>query len=517
MESVKGIVYLVGGGPGDPGLMTLKGLDCVLKADVLVYDRLAGDGLLSQLSPQAEKIYVGKNPGSHTMEQDEINKLLVDKALKGKTVTRLKGGDPFVFGRGGEEAEALYNAGISYEIVPGVTSAVAAPAYAGIPISHRGLSSSFAVITGNEDPEKDRSDLDWPVIARWPGTLVFLMGMGNLDKIARVLIKNGKPAGTPAAIIMCGSLPDQRTVTGTLENIAGLASSAGVGNPAVIVVGRVAGLAEKLKWFEKKPLFGCRVLITRTREQAGELGRVINDLGGEALEFPTIRIAGPEDYAGLDRAVASVSEYSWIVFTSVNGVKYFFDRLFSSGRDSRELKGVKIACIGPATCRRLEKYGIITDFMPSAFTAEKIASGLMDKISPGDKILLPRADIARKDLPELLKKAGAAVDEVPAYRTLSCGNGKMLQKIIGEKKIDIIAFTSSSAVKNFAAIAGEKILLKIAAGSKIACIGPVTAGTARELGLRVDIEAASYTINGLVEAIIAYWQSSGPGIRPLRR
>lgn len=500
--SGKGTVYLVGAGPGDPGLITVKGLDCVSRADVIVYDRLAGHEILDHARADAERIYVGKSPERHTLRQEEINSLLVEKALGGKTVARLKGGDPFVFGRGGEEAEALYRAGVTFEVVPGITSAVSVPAYAGIPVTHRGLASSFAVVTGNEDPEKEGSGIDWERISTGASTLVFLMGMGNISSITASLIRHGRPADNPAAVIRWGTTGSQRTLVGNLENIAERAAAEGFANPSVIVVGEVVGLREKLKWFEKKPLFGKLVLVTRSREQASALSRAIGELGGRAVEFPTISIADPEDFGPLDRAVAAAPGYGWIIFTSVNGVRYFFDRLFKSGGDIRDLKGVNICAIGPRTRESLAGYGIRVEYMPSQYRAEEIVEGLKGKILPGDRILLPRADIARKALADLLSDLGAQVDEVAAYRTVA-GEGRRdeILSMIGQGLIDIITFTSSSTVKNFVGMMGEGAF-PLPDGVKVASIGPVTSETARQLGLPVHIEAEKYTIEGLIEAIM---------------
>ncbi|MFZ5652457.1 MAG: uroporphyrinogen-III C-methyltransferase [Bacillota bacterium] len=501
--SGKGMVYLVGAGPGDPGLITVRGIDCVSRADVLIYDRLAGERILSCARRDAEMIYVGKGPDRHTMKQEDINRLLVEKALEDKTVTRLKGGDPFVFGRGGEEAEALNNAGIAFEIVPGVTSAVAVPAYAGIPVTHRGLSSSFSVITGNEDPEKAESDIDWQGIANSAGTLVFLMGMANISSIAASLVRNGRPKETPAAVIRWGTRPEQRTLVGTLEDIAPRAIKGGFTNPSVIVVGDVVRLREKLTWFESRPLFGCRVLVTRSRDQASELSRRIEDLGGTAVEFPTITITDPADYGPLDSAAKASSGYSWIIFTSANGVKYFFDRIFKLGMDIRELKGVNICAIGPKTKEKLEGYGIRVEYVPSEYRAEEIAAGLKGRINPGDRILLPRADIARKALVDLLRREGAEVDEVTAYRTVAGGSDSgIVRRMLQDGKIDVITFTSSSTVKNFVSALGENDINALIKSARVACIGPVTAETARQMGLPVHIEADTYTIDGLMQAIL---------------
>jgi len=345
----KGIVYLVGAGPGDPKLITVKGLDCIQKSDTIIYDRLVGERLLSFARPGAEIIYVGKSPERHTLTQSEINRLLVEKALSGKTVTRLKGGDPFVFGRGGEEAEELAAAGVPFEVVPGVTSAIAAAAYAGIPVTHRDFTSTFAIITGNEDPLKEDSSIDWAKISTGAGTLVFQMGMANLLHITKRLVENGRSPKTPAALVRWGTRPEQRTLVGTLEDISRKAESEGFKNPALIIVGEVVTLREKLNWFEKKPLSGKRILVTRSREQASVLSEALEALGAEPLEFPTISVAEPEDYSPLDRALDNLGSYRWVVFTSVNGVEAFFKRLRYHRKDIRALCDAELCAIGPKT------------------------------------------------------------------------------------------------------------------------------------------------------------------------
>ncbi|MFZ5641097.1 MAG: uroporphyrinogen-III C-methyltransferase, partial [Bacillota bacterium] len=373
-----GIVYLVGAGPGDPRLITVKGLECIKKADVLVYDRLASPRLLSYARPGAEMIYAGKSPVRHTLKQDEINSLLLDKAREGKTVTRLKGGDPYVFGRGGEEAEFLHTHNIPFEIIPGITAGIAVPAYAGIPVTHRDFNSSVAFITGNEDPSKEDTSLDWSRIAKGCGTLVFYMGMSNLPHIVEKLTANGLPAETPVAVIRWGTRPEQQTVTGTLADILERARAAKMGHPAIIVVGGVVSLRDKLKWFEYKPLFGKRVLVTRSRSQAGVLSEKIEHLGGEPWEFPTIEITDPDDYGPLDRAIDGIEQFDWLILTSVNGVQYFFDRMRFNRKDIRALQGIKICAIGPKTREEIEKYGVFCEFMPEEFVAEAIIAGLKD-------------------------------------------------------------------------------------------------------------------------------------------
>lgn len=501
----KGLVYLVGAGPGDPKLITVKGLEAIRKAQVIIYDRLAGRRLLAFARPGAELIYAGKSPDRHTLKQEEINRLMVEKASENKIVTRLKGGDPFVFGRGGEEAEALVQAGIPFEIVPGVTSAVAVPAYAGIPVTHRDCASILSIITGNEDPEKDDSGIAWDNLAATAGTLVFLMGMNNLSKITGRLLKYGKPKDTPAALIRWGTTPEQQTLVGTLGDISDKALQTGFKNPAVIVVGEVVSLREKLNWFENKPLFGKRVLVTRAREQASRLSEIIYALGGEPVEYPTIRIAEPDDYAKMDIAIQEIESFDWIIFTSVNGVASFFRRLRHHRQDVRRLHRARLCAIGPRTREALENYGLLVETVPDEYRAEEIARELTGKVAVGDRVLLPRAEIARKVLPETLTAMGALVTEAPAYRTLAGdGDSGLVKEMLQKKEIQIITFTSSSTVQNFVKMLEAANLSDMTEGVTVACIGPVTADTARSLGIKVDVVAGEYTIEGLVTAILNY-------------
>jgi uroporphyrinogen III methyltransferase/synthase len=498
-----GFVSLIGAGPGDPGLLTLRGAEALGRADVVIYDYLANPALLSHARPDAEQIYVGKKAGSHTLSQGEINDLLVERGLAGQQVARLKGGDPFVFGRGGEEALALLEAGVPFEVVPGVTSAVAAPAYAGIPVTHRGLASSFAVITGHEDPAKEASALDWARLATGVDTLVFLMGVGNLPQIVERLVAHGRPADTPVALVRWGTLPGQQTVSGNLADIVTRVQAAGLRPPAVTIVGSVAGLRDGLRWFEDRPLFGQRVLVTRTRQQASALSARLRTLGAEAIELPTIRIAPPDDWAPLDAAIDSLSSYDWTVFTSVNGVEYFWRRLTSVGLDARALHGVRLAAIGPATAAELQARGLQADYVPGEYVAEAVAAGLGDV--RGLRVLLPRADIARPALAELLRDGNAEVVEVSAYRTLRPEvDPDELRDLLA--RVTVATFTSSSTVRNLSAMAGDAgvDLLQAMKDAIVACIGPVTAETARELGVPVDVMAEEYTIEGLVEALVDY-------------
>ena len=496
-------VYLIGAGPGDIKLITQKAIEAIEEADVVVYDRLANPRLLSYAKEETEIIYVGKKSSNHTLPQDQINALLIEKAKEGKIIARLKGGDPFVFGRGGEEAEELLDEGIAFEIVPGITSAIAVPAYAGIPVTHRTATSSFKVITGHEDPTKDDSQIDWDILGKDKSTLIFLMGVSNLSKITSKLIEKGKAPDTPIALVQWGTRAEQRTVTGTLADIVEIVKREGITSPAVIVVGQVVKLREKLNWFEKKPLFGKRILVTRAREQASDLSRIIESLGGEAYEYPSIKIAEVEDKSYLDKAITEAATYGWLIFTSVNGVKFFFKRMQELKKDIRSLGAVKICAIGPVTKKHLEDKGLLVDYMPEKFVAEKVLEGLTPLLKKGDKILLPRADLARPILVQTLIDQGMDVNEVVAYNTLAENqNQEEIINILQEKKIHLITFTSSSTVTNFLKIFDdEERRNQLLEGVKIACIGPITAATAEDQGLKPDFVAEDYTIEGLIEVI----------------
>ena len=499
-------VYLVGAGPGDPGLITVKGRRCIEAADIVIYDYLASPALLSHARQDADLIYVGKKGGDHTLSQEEINQLIVEKALTGAIVTRLKGGDPFIFGRGGEEAEVLKRENIDFEIVPGVTSAIAAAAYAGIPLTHRALTSTVAFVTGHEDPTKSESSINWPALAAGIGTLVFFMGVKNLANIVSQLRKGGKPAKTPAAVIRWGTTAYQQTITGNLENIEERVLAAGIKAPAIIVVGEVASLRDTLQWFEQRPLLGKTIVVTRARQQASDLVDRLSELGAACLEFPTIQVALPPDPAPLEAAIGRLSQYDWIVFTSVNGVAYFFDRLFAAGNDVRALHRMRIAAIGPATSARLRTYGLNTDIVPKTYRAESVIEAFYAEDLNSQHILVPRALEARPILPEELRKMGAIVDEVPAYQTLSVAD--KAQELIGalkSGKIDAVTFTSSSTVRNFMSLLPEADALQLLDGVTVASIGPITAETAGSLGLEVHISAREYTITGLCDAIVKFF------------
>lgn len=500
----KGKVYIIGAGPGDPGLITLKAVEALKLADVVVYDNLVNEELLAYAPVGARRIYAGKQGGDHTLTQDKINDLLVREALDGSMVARLKGGDPFIFGRGGEEAEELAARGIPFEVIPGVTSAIAVPAYAGIPLTHRGVTSTVAFVTGHEDPTKEKSDIDWQALAGI-GTLVFLMGVKNLGQITDALISRGKSPDTPAALIRRGTLPEQQTLTGTLANMEELARANRFKPPAILVVGRVVDLRDTLSWFDTRPLFGLGVVITRPERQADDLAKLLAAEGARPIAFPTIAIEPPSDWSELDAALKELESYQWIIFTSANGVHFFFERLWQKGKDMRDLKGVKVCCIGPATARQLEARGIGVDLVPKEFIAEGILKSFTALNIQGQKILLPRASKARDLLPEGLKKMGAEVIVATTYRTVNSGRKKEeLAVRLAAGDVDVITFTSSSTVTNFVDIMGKDFALPPSV--RVACIGPVTAGTAAKAGFKMDILQHEYTMEGLVRALVDHFK-----------
>lgn len=498
---MSGFVSLVGAGPGDPGLITVAGLDRIKRAEVIVYDRLIPDGILNHATDSCELIYMGKIGGAESHDQDAINRVLVDHGRAGKRVVRLKGGDPFVFGRGSEEAEALSAAGVPFEVIPGITSAVAVPAYAGIPVTHRGVASSFAVVTGHEDPAKDETAIDWESLAG-VDTVVLLMGVRTLPEIVDKLIQSGRSPDTPAAVIRWGTTPEQRTVTGTLADIAQRVEEAGISPPAITVVGEVVRLRDTISWFEDRPLFGKRVLITRTRKQAGALAELLAAEGAMPIELPSIEIEPISDHTALAGAIDSLTSagYAWTVFTSTNAVDVFFEALGARGHDARAFAGTKVAAIGPATAEALRVRGIVADTVPEEYVAERVVDALKTTVSRGDRILVPRAAEARAELPDGLRALGADVDEVSLYRAVTPGDvPPEALEALREGRIDIATFTSSSTVRNLVSMLNGDIgALKSAF---IACIGPITAETATELGLSVDLVAKEYTVPGLVVAL----------------
>lgn len=497
---MKGKVYLIGAGPGDYKLITMRGLEYLKKAEVVVYDRLADDRLLAYAPQDAEMIYVGKASSNHTMKQEDINQLLVDKALEGKTVVRLKGGDPFVFGRGGEEALLLVENEVPFEIVPGISSSIAVPAYAGIPVTHRGIAASFAVVTGHEDPTKTNSSIYWQNLAKATDTLVFLMGVENLPYITRQLVDNGRSADTPAAVIRWGTKPQQRTLVTTLGKAAEDVKTHGIKPPAIFLVGNVVALREKLAWFDTRPLFGRKVLVTRAREQASLLTQELEALGASCMEAPSISIAEPSDgYRALDAAIEELSSYEWVIFTSVNGVKHFFRRLVHARKDARAFAGVRIAAIGAKTAEEVARHGLVADLVPAEFRAEGIVEAIKGYVTEGTKILLARAKEARNILPDELTKCGADVTIAEAYRTVvGEANAETIAEALRVGEIDWITFTSSSTVTNLIRLLGGADLIR---KTKVAAIGPITAATCEEYDITPTAVADEYTIRGLVAKI----------------
>jgi uroporphyrinogen III methyltransferase / synthase len=490
-----GKVYLVGAGPGDLKLITLRGFELVQEADVIVHDYLANKDLLSFSRKGAELIYVGKQTSAHEMAQADINRLLVRKAKQHEMVVRLKGGDPFIFGRGGEEAEFLAENGIEFEIIPGVTSAIAAPAYAGMPLTHRDYASSVAFITGHEDEKKRKSTIRWSDLATGPDTLVFLMGIRNLKAIKEKLIRGGKRPDTPCAVVQWGTLPQQKVVSGTLDRIDSLSRGADIKPPGILIVGDVVKLRERLKWFEKRPLFGSSIAVTRAPHQSGKFGKLLADKGAHVIYIPTINIEPIEPNRRLSKALDELSSYYCIIFTSINGASIFLANLLGKGKDIRTLSGIQILPIGDATASLLRYRGIIPDLVPKTFTSEGVVEALKQLKIRGTRFLLPRAEEGRDVIVKHIKAEGGTCDVIPVYRTTLPQSPVPLTE-----KPDIITFTSSSTVKNFITLYG----LDAMRGTVIASIGPVTTRTLLDNGITVDIEAARYDIPGLYAAIENY-------------
>ena len=494
-----GIVYLVGAGPGDPALMTRRSLELIAEADAILYDRLVPPGALDGAPAGCDVRYVGKRPGTPGMSQDEINTLLVELGGAGRQVVRLKGGDPFVFGRGGEEAQALAEAGVPFEVVPAVTAGVAAPAYAGIPVTHRDAASAVAFVTGHEDPERPESALDWEALARFPGTLVFYMGVSSLPLIAERLAAAGRPAGEPAAVIERGTLPGQRTVSGTLDDIARRCEEAGVRAPAITVVGKTAGLRATLGWLERRPLHGRRVAVTRARAQASGLAARLRALGAEAVEAPAIRIEPRPVEGELAAALEAIGDYALVCLTSPNGADLLFDGLVATGRDARALAGATVAAIGPGTAAALSRHGIRADVLPERSVAEALVEALEEVPVEGRQVLVARAAEARDLLPEALRERGAEVHVAALYDTVAEPLSEQARDAVASA--DYVTFTSSSTVTFLLeALGAHEELLN---GARIASIGPITSATAREHGLTVHVEAERHDIDGLVEALVA--------------
>ena len=504
---------MVGAGPGDPGLLTLKAKKCLEQADVVVYDYLANRTFLDYAGEKTALIYVGKKGGSHTMTQKDINRLIVDKAQEGLDVVRLKGGDPFIFGRGGEEAQELRKAGIPFEIIPGITSAIAVPAYAGIPLTHRDYTSTVAFITGHEDPTKEKSDIAWDKLATGAGTLVFLMGVGNLPNISKRLMEYGRSPETPIAVIHRGTLSAQKTLVGSLGDIAQRIKKEVVKPPSIIVVGEVVNLRKELNWFEERPLLGKKIVVTRARAQASDFLAGLTELGAECIEFPTIEIIPPRAWKEMDQSILSLDLYQWLLFTSVNGVKSFFERLEALGKDVRELRGIKIGAIGPKTAQAVRDKGINPDLVPAEYRAEAVVEAFKTQELERVRILLPRAAEAREVLPEQLTKMGAVVDVVEAYRTVRPDREKNdLVDMFEKGEIDMVTFTSSSTVKNFIEMFEDQgeLFKKGLKGVAVACIGPITARTAEEKGLSVSLFPSEYTIEALTGEIVTFFSTPQP-------
>lgn len=501
-----GKVYLIGAGPGDPGLFTLKGKRCLEEADVVIYDYLVDQRILAYARPGTELIYAGKQSGGKAVTQAEINRWMIERASNGQVVARLKGGDPFLFGRGGEEAEELAAAHLPFEIVPGVTSAVAVPAYAGIPVSHREYASAVAIVSGHKEVWENAPHLNWATLAGVGGTLVFLMGTRQLRNNMQRLMSYGLPASTPVALVRLGTRPDQEVLTGTVGTIAEVVAQRGFEPPAVIVVGEVVKLRERLRWFETKPLFGRRIVVTRPRSQASQFVELLEQEGAEIIQFPTIAVVPLESYERLDAALDELSAYDRLIFTSVNGVQYFFTRLYARKQDIRSLGQIRIAAIGPATAKAVEAVHLRVDAMPEEYRAEALIAVLGEV--KGQRILLPRAAEAREILPAELRAMGAQVDEIPVYQTVrpQAANTQELRGLLKQGKIDLITFTSSSTVRNFVALFPEEKMTELLNQTRIACIGPITADTAREFGLQVALQPRTYTIPAFAEAIVEYFK-----------
>lgn len=505
-----GTVHLVGGGPGDPGLLSLRGAQLLATASVVAYDRLAPSSALGLCHADARLIYVGKSPDRHALAQEEINALLVEQATAGEAVVRFKGGDPFVLGRGSEEAQACRAADVPFEVVPGITSAIAGPAYAGVPVTHRGVAPAFAVVTGHEDPTKDDTQVDYDALAVFPGTLVLLMGVGRIGRIAAALQAAGRAPSTPVAVIQWASTPRQRTAVATLDTVAERITEAGLSSPAVIVVGDVAALQPQLAWFEgpgvewitqRRPLHGRRVLVPRTRQQASALSSRLRALGADTVEAPTIAIEPTREPEALRKRVAEIADgaFDWVALTSVNGVAALWEQIGALDADTRLLAGTRLAAVGSGTAAALRRHGVRPDLVPDSYTTRGLAKGLVAS-GPPRRVLLPRADIATPTLADLLRDAGWDVVEVEAYRTVRVpALDPAVHDELLDGAIDLVAFASSSTVRNLVDLLDGQLHPTV----KVASIGPVTSDTCRQLGLRLDAEAEPHDLDGLVTAVVA--------------
>ncbi|NLC69858.1 MAG: uroporphyrinogen-III C-methyltransferase [Desulfuromonadaceae bacterium] len=510
-EEVKekpGTVFLVGAGPGDPGLITVKGLRCLREAEVVVYDLLANPLLLEEAPPRAERIFVGKSRGFHPTPQEKINELLVERARRGKKVVRLKGGDPYIFGRGGEEAQYLVRHGIPFEVVPGITAAFAAAAYAGIPITHRDYTTSVGLVTGHMDPEKKMTSLDWEKLAGAVGTLAFYMGMANLPLISSELIRHGRSPQTPVAVISWGTTPRQRTLVATLGDVVERVEGEGITPPAIILVGEVVSLRQELRWFDRKPLLGKRVLVTRASAQGRGLAELLEERGCESLLCPVIEILPPDDSGEMEAAIASLAGFDYVILTSANGVDFFWSFLRAAGRDARALSGPVLVAVGPKTALALEAHGLHAELVADEFRAEGVVDLLRRREMAGKRVLYPRGDRARQLIPRELDLLGATVVSPVAYRTvLTENNRERILELLRQEKIDAVTFTSASTVEDLVQLIGEDapVLLKKVT---LASIGPLTSAALKRLGLSVAVEAELSTMEGLVTALENHYKKA---------
>jgi uroporphyrinogen III methyltransferase/synthase len=508
IEATEGWVYLVGAGPGDPGLLTLRGRELLARADVVVYDRLVDPAVLALIPPEAERVYAGKAPGAHTLTQADINRTLVERASRGLHVVRLKGGDPFVFGRGAEECLALQATGIPFEVVPGVTAAIAAPAYAGIPLTHRDVASSFAVVTGQRRADGPRTTVDWSAYGRQPDTVVVLMGVGELPQIVEGLIAGGRPRETPSALVAEGTTPRQRVVVAPLAELPAAAAVAGLANPATLVVGEVVRLRERVAWFERKPLFGRRIVVTRTREQSSELAATLRQLGAEPVEVPVLSVEDNPNPRDLDWVVTHIATFWWICFTSAHALRPFFAALRTRGLDARSLAGTRIACVGPATARELAKYGLTADLVPERATAADLAEAMQPQVYPGQKVLYVSGHPTSDVLVSRLQRAGCEVRQAIVYQAGPDPAAAPAAERLLAEGADAVTFASSATVGYFLDATGQAGR-ELCARAKVVCIGPVTARAAQALGLRVDAVAGEASMAGMTSALLGLWGQEG--------
>lgn len=507
---MRSAVYLIGAGPGDPGLISVRGLECLAQADVVLYDRQVHPRLLRHARPDAEKIDVGTT-APQPLEQEAICYLLAEKAREGKIVARLKWGDPFIFGRGGSEALFLHEQGVRFEVVPGIPHGIGAASYAGVPLTYPGGGDTVTFVRGHEDDGQTPADVDWASLARLDGTIVCYAGHEQLPGMLRELISHGRPPEDTAAIVYDGTLPSQQTRAGTLEELAEALKPLGERRPAILIVGRVAGLRDHLRWFDERPLFGKRVLVTRPREQAAELVDLLEAAGAEALEAPLIRILPPADYAPLDEACRTAGEYDWIIFSSANAIDAFFGRLRAAGLDARALHGARLCAVGAVSARRLERYGLVIDLVPDEFRAEGVVAALATEGNlEGARVLLPRSDIGRETIGDELRKRGAAVTEVVAYRTavteLEREGEPDIYRLLLEGRIDVVTFTSASAVRSFVRVVGAEPAADLLRGTLVASIGPVTAEAASQYGINTTIMPGEYTVPALALAVVDHFR-----------